>query len=154
VSIDDDYQATVEIAAPPEAVFDALTTLDGLAGWWTEATGDARAGGEVRFHFTDRIPAVMRVEDAAPERVRWTCLGYTILPDWGGTTITFALSPRPGAGTTLAFRHRGLTPRLECYDGCKNGWDFFLPSLRAYAETGQGTPWQSPPDRERRAVRA
>jgi hypothetical protein len=40
----------------------------------------------------------------------------------------------------LEFRHQGLTPRLECYDHCARGWEYFLPSLRDHVETGTGRP--------------
>ena len=40
------------ITAPREKVYEALTTIDGLAGWWTKQTcGDSRPGGIIRFRF-------------------------------------------------------------------------------------------------------
>ncbi|MYS22882.1 Uncharacterized conserved protein YndB, AHSA1/START domain [Streptomyces sp. DvalAA-14] len=148
---DEDYRAALEFTEPPEAVYDALTTVRGVTGWWTEATGNGGTGGELRFFFGDDVPAIMRVDEARPASlVRWTCLGYAPVPDWAGTTITFELSPRSNGGSELAFRHHGLTPRVECYTMCKQGWDHFLPSLRAYVETGQGNPRHSPADIERR----
>src|SRR4051812_11696868 len=90
-----DFQGVLTMTAPREAVFDALTTTTGLGGWWTATvTGDGRQGGELRFFFGDDVPTVMRVETAvAGSLVEWTCLGYEPLPEWAGTTITFALSP-------------------------------------------------------------
>jgi uncharacterized protein YndB with AHSA1/START domain len=151
---DQDYQATLTFSAPPQSVFEALTTRPGLGGWWTEAvTGSGEQGEELRFYFGDEVATIMRVDVAKPATlVQWTCLGYQHLPDWAGTTITFALSPA-GGGTKLDFRHRGLTPRLECFDMCRSGWDHFLPSLRSYADTGRGDPWASQADLARRAVR-
>jgi hypothetical protein len=36
----------------PQQVYDALTTLDGLSGWWTETTfGDTDLGGVIEFRF-------------------------------------------------------------------------------------------------------
>ena len=36
----------------PEAVYDALTTLDGLAGWWASDTaGETDDGGVIEFRF-------------------------------------------------------------------------------------------------------
>lgn len=152
---DQDYQAHLTLTAGPAAVFDALTTLPGLAGWWTATvTGYGGQGGQLRFFFGDDVPTIMAVDLAAPATlVAWTCLGYEHLPDWAGTTITFALSPAEGGGTELAFRHRGLTPRLECFEMCRNGWDHYLPSLRRYTDTGAGDPWGSDADLARRAGR-
>ena len=42
-------------AASPDKVYDALTTVDGLAGWWTDdATGSADVGGVLEFRFVPR----------------------------------------------------------------------------------------------------
>lgn len=152
---DEDYQATIVFSATPRAVFDALTTLPGLAGWWTgTVTGNGEEGGELHFFFGDDVPTTIHVDVATPATlVQWTCLGYQHLPDWAGTTITFALSAAEGGGTHLAFRHRGLTPQLECFETCRSGWDHFLPSLRGYADTGHGNPWASDVDLARRAAR-
>jgi uncharacterized protein YndB with AHSA1/START domain len=153
-TLDQDYQSALTIAAPADAVFDALTTLEGLAGWWTPVTGDGLAGGDLTFSFGPASEAVMRVD--AAERgvgVRWTNLAC-IVEDWVGTTMHFDIKALPEGGTELRFRHAGLTPRLECYSDCKSGWDHFLPSLRAYVETGVGNPNQSEADLARREARA
>ncbi len=151
---DQDYQARVAFAASPDAVFEALTTTEGLAGWWTPVTGDGLTGGELTFSFGPAARAVMRVDAAEPGTgVRWTCLACHV-EDWVGTTVHFDLEATPAGGTELRFRHAGLTPRLECYSDCKSGWDHFIPSLRAYVETGTGNPNGSEADQARRETRA
>ena len=36
----------------PDRLYDAHTTIDGLAGWWTtDTTGDATPGGTITFRF-------------------------------------------------------------------------------------------------------
>ena len=40
----------------------------------------------------------------------------------------------------LYFRHQGLTPELECFDMCHEGWTHYLASLVSYVETGEGQP--------------
>jgi uncharacterized protein YndB with AHSA1/START domain len=148
------YQSRLTIAASPDAVFEALTTTEGLAGWWTPVTGDGLAGGELTFSFGPGSQAVMRVD--AAERgvgVRWTSLAC-MMADWVGTTVHFDIAATPAGGTELRFRHAGLTPRLACYDDCQSGWDHFIPSLRAYVETGTGHPNGSAADQARREARA
>ncbi|HEY0933517.1 MAG TPA: SRPBCC domain-containing protein [Trebonia sp.] len=154
VAPDQDYQSQLTLTASPEVVFAALTTTEGLAAWWTPVTGDGRAGGELTFSFGPASQAVMRVDAAeCGVAVRWTNLACMI-EDWIGTTVHFDMEPASAGGTELRFRHGGLTPRLECYLDCKSGWDHFIPSLRAYVETGTGNPNGSQADRARRAVRA
>jgi uncharacterized protein YndB with AHSA1/START domain len=152
--LNQDYESRMTIRASTDAVFDALTTLEGLAAWWTPVTGDGLTGGELTFSFSPEARAVMRVD--AAERgvgVRWTSLAC-VVEDWVGTTVHFDFEATPAGGTKLRFRHAGLTPRLECFSDCKSGWDHFIPSLRAYVETGTGNPNQSEADLACREVRA
>jgi len=151
--LDQDYQSRLTLTASADAVFEALTTIDGLAAWWTSVTGDGLTGGELTFSFGPGSEAVMRVD--AAERgvgVRWTPLSC-VLEDWVGTTLYFDIEALPAGGTELRFRHAGLA-RLECFDECRTSWDHFIAtSLAAYVETGTGHPTQSEADLARREVR-
>jgi uncharacterized protein YndB with AHSA1/START domain len=139
---DTGYAADGVIDAPVGRVFGALTTLDGLAGWWTPSvTGTPGAGGEITFGFGDQR-IVMRVERAdEPTEVMWTCLVHDKFPDWEGTTVRFELGPVDRESTELHFHHVGLVPALECHGQCSLGWDHYLASLTAYAVAGIGSPW-------------
>ena len=139
---DTGYAAEGVIAAPVDWAFSALTTLDGLGGWWTPSvTGTATAGGEVTFGFDDQR-IVMRVDRAVDRtEVVWTCLVHDKFPDWEGTTVRFEFEPIDGGTTALHFRHVGLVPVLECHGQCSRGWDHYLVSLAAYAVDGRGSPW-------------
>ena len=48
-----DIHHRVGVESPStEGVYDALTTIDGLAGWWTtDTTGDPSLGGKLEFRF-------------------------------------------------------------------------------------------------------
>jgi hypothetical protein len=79
----------------------------------------------------------MRVDESTPpSTVTWTTLVCGPAPDWVGTSISFSLSPGEQGGSRLHFRHVGLTPRLECFDQCQAGWNYHLPNLVAYVDTG------------------
>lgn len=137
-----DYSASLPIAAPAPAVYAALTTIDGLRGWWTRrAEGSPEPGGELRFEFPDHdIYKVMRVvESTRPVSVRWLVADCK-LADWIGTTIRFELIASGPAATELRFTHEGLRPVLDCFETCEGAWDYFLHSLASYAETGTGQP--------------
>lgn len=140
----DDFTLEVRFAGARERVFDALTTLDGLAGWWTSlVSGTPTAGGEVELRFAgldEKI--VMQVDHAQPpSKIIWTCLTHTGHPEWQGTTIAFELVQYEHEAGLLRFRHVGLTPVLSCYETCESGWDHFLASLLSYAESGKGRPF-------------
>jgi uncharacterized protein YndB with AHSA1/START domain len=136
---DPDYTRDMAFDVPDDRVFDALTTLEGLAGWWTPIVrGTPTTGGEVRFGFAGlNEEIVMRVEEAArPTTVIWRCVAHTGHPEWADTRIVFELEPG-----RLRFRHVGLIPRLSCYETCEAGWERFLTSLVEYAEQNTGSPF-------------
>ena len=142
---DADFTSTLSFAAPPNAVFDALTSLSGLSSWWTPAHGSGQAGGELTFVFGDDS-VVMRVDAAErPSAVRWTvtAISFASLQDWVGTTISFAISPDEHGGSRLRFQHTGLTPQLECFDTCSSGWRQCLASLVSSVDRGTGLPFVS-----------
>jgi uncharacterized protein YndB with AHSA1/START domain/catechol 2,3-dioxygenase-like lactoylglutathione lyase family enzyme len=154
VSVNADYQKTIRVQAPPDALFDALTTVSGLSSWWTRVTGTGEEGGELRFLFDPPEPCVMHVDLATkPTSVRWTVTSC-FLPEWVGTRPIFAITPVDGGASELSFCHHGITPSLECFDMCTNGWSHFLGSLRDYAETGEGSPVGSAADLALRQARS
>jgi uncharacterized protein YndB with AHSA1/START domain len=136
----DSFHSTMSIAATPEAVLAALSTPEAVTSWWGPAIGSADAGGTLVVSFMGgRQRIVMHVEPAFENRVVWAVKECPLTPDWIGTTIFFDVT-EAGDGAMLYFRHQGLTPELECFDMCHEGWTHFLASLVSYAETGVGQP--------------
>jgi uncharacterized protein YndB with AHSA1/START domain len=138
-----DYENQVHLNASQERVFEILTTAAEFGAWWVPATGSAAEGGELRITF-DGIddPLLLRVRQATrPSAVTWDVTECAFLPDWVGTTLAITLGQDGCGGCDLRFRHEGLTPRLECYEMCRAGWEQYLPSLRDYVETGTGNPY-------------
>jgi uncharacterized protein YndB with AHSA1/START domain len=150
-----DYQATIRVKASPEAVFDALTTISGLAAWWNPVTGSGETGGELRFVMNAPEPLVIHVDEATrPTGVRWTVTACPFLPDWIGTRPAFTITPVDVDTSELHFRHHGLSEELECIEMCTRSWNHYMVSLRDYLEAGHGSPFGSPADRARRAAHA
>jgi len=139
-----DYRCELELSAPRERVFEALSTLAGVRGWWTAlVSGNAELDGVLRLRFRGldehidlRVSALQR-----PSDLEWTVLEHSSLEEWEGTRIQFRLSARSENACTLAFRHAGLTPALVCYEDCEAGWDRFLDSLALLVERGKGKPF-------------
>lgn len=137
----DQYSRRLVIRASRERVFDAIATLDGPSRWWTtKVTGSAEAGGELRFGFAGlEEQMVMRVDVCQhPGLVQWSCVAHTRQDEWTGTRLEFKLTARNPRECELCFCHRGLPAELVA-----DGWEHFLASLAAYAETGTGTPFGS-----------
>lgn len=125
-----------------DGVYAALTTIDGLAGWWTtDTTGDADLGGKIEFRF---LPGgfVMEVVELIPgELVRWRVVDGP--PEWLGTTVEWRLSLVDGF-TIVNFTHAGWADPVEFLSHCSTKWAIYLMSLKALVETGTGAP--SPDD--------
>jgi hypothetical protein len=138
-----DYMRCLTIRAPRQRVFEALTTLEGLRGWWTPlSSGSPAVDGDLRVDF-DRAGQYIRihVDVASPPSVQWTCIEHNLFSEWNGTKIAFDLFERGPNASEIWFRHGGLSPMLACYDDCSSGWDYFLDSLVALVERGRGTPF-------------
>ncbi|HEX8754099.1 MAG TPA: SRPBCC domain-containing protein [Solirubrobacterales bacterium] len=142
-----DYTDWFLIAAPIDAVYEALATPAGIRSWWVvDVKGGEGGAGETmrltwpRGGFTElRIDRLQR-----PGAVEWTCTachveGFEPPDEWVGTRICFALSEIAG-GTRLELVHHGLAA-LDCIELCEAGWSFHLrTSLRGLLERGEGQP--------------
>ena len=134
------YQDQVWFTRAPEVVYRAIATPTGVSGWWMPTTGSGAEGTDLRIVFPPGVGSFRIDTTRPPSRVEWTVTSLAFLPDWLGTRIVFALRPTADGGTALDFRHDGLTPQLECFDQCREGWNHYLPSLHEYVETGSGRP--------------
>ncbi len=120
------------------AVYGALTTLGGLAGWWTaETRGDTKVGGVIEFRF-DAGGIDMKVRELVPDqRVVWEVVAG---PDeWIGTTVRFDLQ-QEGDWTLVRFKHEGWKEPVDFMHHCSTKWGVFLLSLKSLLETGHGSP--------------
>ncbi len=138
-----DIVQELTINATPERVFSAITQPDELTRWWANgATTEPTVGSLATLRFDNGEVMVMEIADlAAGERVRWVVRQapqYAHL--WEGTAITWDLAPIP-IGTTLIFGHHGFAAVNAGYEQTRTGWAYFLGSLKAYLETGRGTPY-------------
>lgn len=122
----------------PGAVYERLTTLDGLSSWWTDDTrGDPGAGGTIEFRF---LPGsiFMSVGELVPDqRVVWSPV--TEPEEWVGTTVTWDLR-QDGDFTIVLFEHTGWAEPTEFMHHCSTKWATFLMSLKQAVETGVGAP--------------
>lgn len=119
-------------------VYRALTTVDGLAAWWTEDTRGATAvGGVLEFRFPEG-GFDMRVTDLDPAAgVRWEVIGGPA--EWIGTSVHFRLA-QDGDYTIVLFEHQGWREPVEFMYHCSTKWGVFLLSLKSLLENGKGAP--------------
>jgi uncharacterized protein YndB with AHSA1/START domain len=125
----------IGIESSVDDVYAALTTVDGLAGWWTKDT--SAVGGVLQFRF---IPGGfdMKVVELHPgKRVLWQVVDGP--EEWVGTTVRWDLS-QEGDYAIVLFAHEGWAQPVEFMYHCSTKWATFLMSLKALVETGQGAP--------------
>jgi len=124
----------VGIDARPDAVFNALTTIEGLRSWWSNtASGDAAQGGLIKYGFCD-----MQVVATEPDKlVHWRCTRGP--EEWLDTEVTFRLEEKEDQ-TYVVFKHANWKEPVEFMHHCSTKWATFLLSLRDFVEKSNGRP--------------
>jgi uncharacterized protein YndB with AHSA1/START domain len=130
----------VGIKSSTSDVYRALTTRQGLAGWWTTDTrGSFDVGGVIGFHFGTRGFFNMKVLELDPgRRIAWQVVDGP--KDWIGSKVNFDLK-QEGEQTTVLFKHEGWKEQSEFMHHCSTKWASFLMSMKALVETGKGAPF-------------
>jgi len=133
---------TFRIQCAEETIHRALTTLEGLSGWWTtDVQGNPAPDGELVFRFNDgAVQFTMDVKKTfPPHEVLWVCkAGH---PEWVDTLISFDLNPPGnGEGILVLFKHSGWGSTEGIYGNCTFDWGRYLRSLKMFVETGKGNP--------------
>jgi hypothetical protein len=126
-------------ASSLNAVYQALTTVDGLSGWWTSDTrGENKVGGVLQFRFGNGGFDMKVLELQPAERVLWQVVDGP--EEWLGTKISFDLR-QDGKWTIVLFKHQGWKEPVEFMHHCSTKWGVFLLSLKSLLEVGKGGPW-------------
>lgn len=128
----------VTIKAPSETVYHALTTEEGLSGWWAKQTTARPEIGFLNTFTFGTFVNKMKVAELTPrEKVAWTCVES--IDEWAGTFISFALEDK-GEKTLVRFTHGGWKGITDMFAACTYDWARFMTSLKSLCETGTGQP--------------
>jgi hypothetical protein len=141
-----DYRYVIEAEIAPNAALEQIARVN---GWWTRSfTGSAHAAGDTfGVRFGETFVNFEVLEFVAGKRTAWRVTScnlpwLTDTTEWTGTTVTFDVA-REGTTTRVTMTHNGLTPAEECFDICRDGWDFYVgTSLQALLAGGAGQPDQ------------
>ncbi len=131
------HRVGAEGSSPAEA-YAALTTIDGLSGWWARnTTGSPTQDGTIAFRFVPGGIDMKVVELVPNQRVRWEVVGGP--EEWIGTNVSFDLSQSEDF-TIVMFKHTGWEETSEFMHHCSTKWGTFMISLKQLLETGAGLP--------------
>jgi uncharacterized protein YndB with AHSA1/START domain len=129
----------VSINASAQTVFDAATTREGLAAWWTLLPEASESTGISTVPFGSDEVTLQSLLVEAPEIVQWECVDGP--QEWVGTSVALRIEQLPADITggepvsVVRFWHGGwayedgLMPRVSFQ------WALLLESLRQYAES-------------------
>ena len=125
---------------------DAVKMISNIPGWWgVSFSGSAEKQGDkfkigmpqdayIDYTVTESIPGRRVVWLATDSYLPW----YADKTEWTNTRLIFDLKETNGE-TEVTFTHEGLTPEVECYKDCEQGWTHWIKtSLFSYLTTGKG----------------
>ena len=133
----------IGIKAPASKVQAAISTVTGVAGWWTrETSGESKLASTMQVIFRAKAGEEVgrmkfELTKSTPEEVVWRFIAGP--EEWVGTDVTFGLQQQ-GDTTVVLFGHRNWREAVEFTAHCSMKWATFLLSLRQLVETGSGQP--------------
>jgi uncharacterized protein YndB with AHSA1/START domain len=144
----------VWIDAPTDDVFAALTTKEGIDGWWgPTVSAEPRVGAVVELdHQLGDLLRMEIVELVPNERVVWKCVSTFTDPsnpasEWSGQVLSFELAPRRDVEllgnahrvTVLTFHNSGWPADSRWGGFCNAAWGQTLGGkLKPFCESIAG----------------
>lgn len=140
-----DIHFEINVLARPELAYNAISKV---REWWISDTeGEAVAlGDSFTVNMGEKAFVTFKVTESQPgHRYVWhvdNCLlpWFANKTEWTGTDVIFDIIPTED-GSLIKMVHRGLTPEVECYNVCNEGWEgYFESSLYKLITEGVGSP--------------
>jgi uncharacterized protein YndB with AHSA1/START domain len=131
----------VTIDASKDKIFKAITTEQGLKGWYSpKVEGKTDKGGEVTLSFSEHEgPFRWKVAEAKPDSlVCWECVAGP--GQATGTVATFRLSDKTDGRTVVELDHEGFKESDEKLKTCNTLWGGLIIHLKKYVETKKTEP--------------
>ncbi|MCX4404164.1 SRPBCC domain-containing protein [Streptomyces sp. NBC_01764] len=137
-----DIALQIRVATDPETVYRAVSTPEGVAGWFT--TGAQIGEGVGALHRLSFPGAPMTWDFRIDEAAAGKRLAQTVVagpPQWIDTEIAYALEVHPEGGTVVRFDHIGFAEIDDMFREVTMGWAGMFARLKEYVETGTPVPY-------------
>lgn len=142
-----DITHNLHIKANPEKIYQAVTTKNGISGWWSKDCSVGESKGENSLLKFDKQGTLVEMgfitlELVPNKKAVWECISMPN-PAWMGTKISTEIS-ESGEGCDVVFSHRDFDQKWEGqepFEQTRGTWNHFMDSLVSYCEKGEGQPW-------------
>ncbi|NVK22562.1 MAG: SRPBCC domain-containing protein [Kangiellaceae bacterium] len=130
----------VGVKASTDAIYEALTTDQGLSGWWTSTTdGAGDVGSIINFRFNEIVVQFEVAELVPNKKVVWK--HHADMPEaWTPTHVSFELE-QTDEQVFIHFKQYDWEEETPFFAHCNLKWAVFLLSLKDLLEKGQGQPF-------------
>lgn len=138
-----DFSTSILVNHTAKEVFDAILKV---RDWWSndiEGSTD-QLNDEFVYRAGNIHLSTQKIIELIPDqKVVWLItsshLGFIHdKNEWTGTSVYFDIN-EINEQTQLKFTHKGLVPRIECYEACSNAWHRIIhESLASLITTGVG----------------
>jgi uncharacterized protein YndB with AHSA1/START domain len=135
----------VDVDAPPERLWWALTDPDGLGSWWSTKVEIPKLEVGAVTHWTfagDFNPDMELVGFEEGSEVTWRCTAGH--PPWQDSTFRFTWSALETGRSRLRFWQEYAVELDDDAYGIYNfNWGYYLESLRLLCVEGSGSPFRA-----------
>ena len=130
----------LQIGAPSAAVYEAVSSAEGLSAWWTLRTEGVPVLGQLytldfgpEYIWSARVTSCL-----APDHIEWEFINAE--PDFTGTRLRIELNESTGK-TTATLAHTGWKEANAHFRVSSYCWALYLRLLRLYVEEGTIVPY-------------
>ena len=131
-----DIYHLVFIESSLEKIYEAASTQEGIASWWSVQNNAKQEEGSIyKIYFGTDYYKEIKVTELVPNiRIAWEILDAH--PEWLNTKVSFDISAGPKTAE-LRFKHSGWKDYTDMFAQCNHHWGIYLQNLKAFVETGE-----------------
>lgn len=133
-------QHKITVNAPAAKIFNAISTIEGLKGWYTPTIeGNTAKGQEATFLFSGKKSFRWKFVEIKPfTHVKWECLEGPGAAR--GTSVSFSIEEKGPHQASVDCDHDNWPDGHGAIKTCNTLWGILMGHLKQYAESGHPDP--------------